>query len=241
MFTVTWKGSYCFGVRRTRHKNKKLWTAEHIPLRIQFIIVAALGRHGAHWSSSTRLQGEEVLAKWAEKGTWVSFGAVPVGCREAVVGHQPSVQDLGVSTGHCQSGVTKEERIFFFWTSVQVSLVLDTHTRLCPFAHLHRTFTTPHYTARLPQWPTHETTTKPGCKLARLQQSDTHRKRRREGGREGWWCRELMMILFFNFHLTSCRMIGQFLQKRVSVRAVIPSPFLYSFKLSPPMLTHLQL
>lgn len=130
---------------------------------------------------------------------------------------------------------------FFFWTSVQVSLVLDTHTRLCPFAHLHRTFTTPHYTARLPQWPTQETTTKSGCKLARLQQSDTRRKRRREGGREGWWCRELMMILFFNFHLTSCRMIGQFLQKRVSVRAVIPSPFLYSFKLSPPMLTHLQL
>lgn len=37
----------------------------------------------------------------------VSIGGVPVGLSEPVLGRQPSVQDLGVSTRHCQAAGTQ--------------------------------------------------------------------------------------------------------------------------------------
>ena len=54
-------------------------------------------------------EAEGIVPEWAETAWSVSVGAVPVGFCEPVVWRHPSVQDLGVSTRHCQSEETEEE------------------------------------------------------------------------------------------------------------------------------------
>lgn len=49
-------------------------------------------------------QAEGVVAERILTGRNVSVAAVTVGVGEPVQAHQPRVQDLGVSTGHCQTG-----------------------------------------------------------------------------------------------------------------------------------------
>lgn len=56
-------------------------------------------------------EAEDVVPERAETAGRVSIGAVPVGFGEPVLGRHPNVQDLGVSTRHCQAEETEEKRL----------------------------------------------------------------------------------------------------------------------------------
>lgn len=58
------------------------------------------------WAPS---KADAVVPEWIETVGSVSVAAVPVGVGEPVRVHQPRVQDLGVSTGHCETGGDTED------------------------------------------------------------------------------------------------------------------------------------
>lgn len=55
-------------------------------------------------------EAEDIVPERAETVGSVSISAVPVRFSEPVLGSQPNVQDLGVSTRHCQAEETEEKR-----------------------------------------------------------------------------------------------------------------------------------
>lgn len=70
------------------------------------VVVVSLCCVRLRWS-----EAEDVVPERAETAGSVSIGAVPVGFSEPVLGRHPNVQDLGVSTRHCQAEETEEKRL----------------------------------------------------------------------------------------------------------------------------------
>lgn len=96
--------------------------------------VNSIGRHiDATLSSSLSLslapsavllwsEAEGIVPERAEAVRSVPVGAVPVGLGQPVVGRHPNVQDLGVSTRHCQSAEGFVQTIFYFPGRVVIGL-----------------------------------------------------------------------------------------------------------------------
>lgn len=73
----------------------------------RLLLSVAVSLSAALWWS----EGKDIVPVRAQTVGGVSIHAVPVGFSEPVLGCHPNVQDLGVSTWHCQSEERQEKHI----------------------------------------------------------------------------------------------------------------------------------